>query len=477
MSTGVISISLWIDRKQIIPDSGSPRTTFPVISAASNQPVHYALNATIDDVNAATASSGRAFQSWKRTPPQVRKAIIEKTAEIIERDSEEFVRLNKLECSATDMWARHGLGIVKTYLKEIAMQTSNIHGTIPMNENPDAMSFVFKQPVGPVLCIPPWNAALVLSVRAMAMAIAAGCTVVLKASELCPATHQKIVETFAEAGLPPGVLNSLQCRREDAPAITEALIADKNIRKVEFIGSANIGRIIGATAAKYLKPVLMELGGKCPAIVLEDANLEQAAKFVAMGALFNHGQICFSTERVFVQASISEKFKKILAEAFKNAASPDEMAVSKGIAQHAVDVLEDAKAKGAEFLIGGTDFGQVPSLKPAIILEPKKDMRIFDEETFGPSVSLYTFQTDEEVIAKANDSMYGLNAVIHTKNLERGLLMAKELEYGQVHFNIMSVYVSPFGPQGGVKGSGWGRQNAIWGLDQFLQTKFCSWRI
>lgn len=276
-------VPFFLDGKQELPDSGSPRATIPVINAASGKTVHHALNATLDDVYAATASAGRAFQSWKRTPPQVRRDILRKVADVFEREGEEFVRLNKLECCATDQWARHGLSIAKTYTTEAAQQTSNVHGTIPENENPDVMSFVFKQPVGPVLIIPPWNAALVLSVRAIATAIAAGCTVVLKASELCPATHMKIVEAFAEAGLPPGVLNSLQCRREDAATITEALIADKNIRKVEFIGSANVGRIIGATSAKYLKPVLMELGGKCPAIVLEDANLEQAAKYCAMG--------------------------------------------------------------------------------------------------------------------------------------------------------------------------------------------------
>lgn len=382
-------VPFFIDGKHYTP-SGDSNSMFAVISVTDEKAVHHALSATVDDAATVCTSAGKAFQSWKRTSPIQRREIIEKVAQIYKRDTEEFVRLQKVETGSTEAWARHGLMVTMNNLREIAAQGSRIAGTIPPSEKPGAMSFVFREPVGPVLCIPPWNAALTLATRGIASAIAAGCSVVLKCSELCPATHIKIAESFAEAGLPPGVLNCIQVDRKDAAKVTEALIADRNIKKVEFIGSAPVGKIIGATAAKYLKPILMELGGKCPAIVLDDADLEQAAQLCTQGAIMHHGQICFSTERILVHANIADRFKEILTGAFKNADIPGNTAVTRSIAQHAADVLKDAKDNGVEFLVGGDfDFAsQVPSLKPSIVFEPKREARIFDEETFGPSASL-----------------------------------------------------------------------------------------
>ena len=233
------------------------RTTFPVVSASSGSIEHYAQSASVEDAVAAAMASGKAFRTWRRASVIVRRQLILKVAQIFQRDSEEFIRLQQLETSAGLAWARNNVSTSVMYLEEIAAQISGVQGVIPENESPGALSFVFKEPIGPILCIPPWNAALILSTRAIASAIAAGCTVVLKASELCPATHYKILEAFVEAGLPAGVLNSIQVRREDAAKVTEALIADHNIKKIEFIGSAAVGKIIGAAAAKHLKPVLV----------------------------------------------------------------------------------------------------------------------------------------------------------------------------------------------------------------------------
>lgn len=272
----------------------------------------------------------------------------------------------------------------------------------------------------------------------------AGCTVVLKASELSPLTHTMIVDMYREAGCPPGVINTLQAARQDAAEVTEALIASERIRKVEFIGSAAVGRIIGATAARYLKPVLMELGGKCPAVVLDDADLQKAAVMCAKGALVHHGQVCFSTERIIVQRKVAEEFQKLLAKVVEE--TPGGTAVHEGIAKHAYEVLQDAKEKGNKFIVGGVEYAGKNAVKPAIVaVDPKTskdELRIVDEETFGPSASLYVVDTDEEAIALANRSAYGLNATIHTQNMERGIKMGRELEYGQVHINWISLYTS-----------------------------------
>ena len=241
----------------------------------------------------------------------------------------------------------------------------------------------------------------------------------------------------------------------------------------------------------------MELGGKCPAVVLDDANLQQAATLCAKGALLHHGQICFSTERIIVQRSVAEKFKELLVKVSppdstlhfltrsqsrnsqpQQAASETSggIAVHSGIASHAYDVLEDAKSHGCNFLHGSASYANssktavVPAIVEVDASASANDLRIVDEETFGPSASLYVVSTDAEAVELANRSVYGLNATVHTTNLERGLRVAREIECGQVHINSITVYTSPSGPQGGRTGrqSGWGRQNAMWGIEEYL---------
>lgn len=394
-------------------------------------------------------------------------------ADYYEARAADLIRYQMLETSCEEAWAKQNVDLARRYLKEIAACISSVNGVIPQLEKPHAMGFVFKEPVGPVLCIAPWNAALILATRGIASAIGAGCTVVFKASELCPRTHFAITEAFVHAGVPSGVLNQIQTTRTDAAEVTEQLIAHEAIRKVEFIGSAAVGRIVAQVAAKHLKPVLMELGGKCPAIVLDDADLGEAAKLCAVGAVLHHGQICFSTERIIVYEKVAEEFQRLLVAAMKEAGSHSGAAVSQSIAQHAADVIQDAEAAGHTFLLGGPS-PSGPALQPTIVLDPK-DSRIVDEETFGPSASFYVVPSDSAAIELANRSAYGLNATIWSSNMERALRMSRELEYGQVHINSISVYTSPTASQGGVKSSGWGRQNGRWGLEEFLVDKFVSW--
>jgi len=306
------------------------------------------------------------------------------------------------------------------------------------------MTFVFKEPLGSVLVIPPWNAAMVLAGRAITAAIGAGCTVVMKASELSPLTHALLAEVYRDAGLPKGVLNVVQSRREDAATVTEALIAHPGIRKIDFIGSAAVGRVVGATAAKHLKPVVMELGGKCPAIVLDDADLPKAAGMCASGATLHHGQICFGTERIIVHQKVADQFVTLLVKQVESANGG--VAVSERIALNGLNILKDAKEKGAKFLTGDAELLGKNSICPALVqIDPKTNvdaMKIIDEESFTPTASVYVVENDEEAIALANRSAYGLNAAIHTRDLERAIKMGRELEYGQVHTNCPTTYAS-----------------------------------
>ncbi|KAF1970419.1 ALDH-like protein [Bimuria novae-zelandiae CBS 107.79] len=251
------------------------------------------------------------------------------------------------------------------------------------------------------------------------MPLAAGCSIVVKASELCPRTHHLLLEAFEEAGIPSGVINMIQERREDAAAVTEATVAHQALRKVDFISSAAVGSKMGQLCAKYLKPILIELGGKGPAEFLEDADLGQAAKLCA----------------------------------------------------HAYDVLSDAQDKGATFLASGLQYLSETSLKPTLVINVSHNARIFDEETFGPSASVYMTESEDHAVEKANDSVYGLNAAVHNKSWEHALEIAKRLGYGQVHVNDITCNDAPGVPIKGVEGSGWGTSNLIWGIEEFTVQK------
>jgi acyl-CoA reductase-like NAD-dependent aldehyde dehydrogenase len=324
--------------------------------------------------------------------------------------------------------------------------------------SPDSMGFIFREALGPILLIAPWNAAIILAGRSLASIIGAGCSVVFKASELSPKTHHMLVEAFIEASVPSGVINVIQTSRENALAVTETLIAHRAIRKIEFIGSAGVGSKIAEVAGKYLKPVLMEMGDKAAAIVLEDANLEEAAATCIFGgkvlswpdisligtvaehilAYMHHGQICFSTERIIIMKSIADDFIKLLktkAESF-DVGLPVTAAMSKG----AHDKLLDAQSKGAKFLLGGPQHSEKNALVPTIVTDITKEMTMWNEETFGPSVAVFIVDTDEDAIELVNDTPYGFSTSIHTTNLTRALNISKELDVGQVQVNANTVY-------------------------------------
>lgn len=339
--------------------------------------------------------------------------------------------------------------------------------------DPNATSLVFKEPVGPVLIIPPWNGAIVLPVRGICSALAAGCTLVMKASEMCPWTHQVILETFEEAGLPAGCLNQVQASREHAAEVTEALISHPAIRKIEFIGSANVGRIVAQVAAKHLKPIIMELGDQSPLIVCKDADLQKAAQSVAFSSNSLHGQVCFATERIYVQNSVAEKFKSALVEAFKHFPSAGDAVSATGF-NHGKKFVDDAVENGAKFVVGDGKSAGLVSLKPSVITNVDSKSEIADSEVFAPVSVLYTFDTDEEALELANAKQGGLSASVYTNSFERGLKMSKLLEFGQVQVNSHTMYTAVNAPITGWKSSGWGSNGGRYGVEEFLQLKHVS---
>lgn len=323
------------------------------------------------------------------------------------------------------------------------------------------------------------NAGYILGLRAVTFAIAAGNSVVLKGSETCPRVTNAIGTLFKEAGLPPGVLNIITHHPEDASAITTQLIAHPAIKKVNFTGSTNVGRIISKLCAEHIKPCLMELGGKAPAIVLDDADLNVAAKEVAIGAFLNSGQICMSTERVIVQKTVSNEFAESLKAAVAQIWPESTVLISKVSWDKNNALLKDAKGKGAEVIFGDKDASADghQRLFPTAIKGVTKDMDIYYKESFGPLLSLIEVETEEEALRIANDTEYGLSSAVFTKDLARGLRVASRIESGAVHINSMTVHDEPNLPHGGVKSSGHGRFGAQ-GLEEWVRTKtitFTKW--
>ena len=279
------------------------------------------------------------------------------------------------------------------------------------------------------------NAPFILGFRAVSYALAAGNTCVLKGSELCPRCFWAIGSIFKAAGLPDGVVNVIFHRSQDAPDVTNAIIAHPFVKKINFTGSTATGSIIAAQAGKFLKPVLMELGGKAPAIVLKDANLQKAAEACAVGAFSHSGQICMSTERILVHSSIAEKFREALKTAVEKIYGKDSPAlvlVNAPPVQKNKKLVEQALSKGARILTGDLNAKEHSDtrMRPIIVDGVTKDMDMYQTESFGPTTSLIVVDSEEEAVEIANDTEYGLSSAVFTEDLAAGLRIAKQIETG-----------------------------------------------
>jgi len=284
------------------------------------------------------------------------------------------------------------------------------------------------------------------------------------------------------AGLPAGCLNTIYHRPADAAKVTNTLISHPAIKKINFTGSTAVGSIIASLAGKYLKPTVMELGGKAPSIVCEDANIQTAALQCTLGAFLHAGQICMATERILVNAKIADEFRTALKATMDQVFSDEGMGVPQLVTAAPVEknkkLLADALSKGAKAVYGDAQHNESSKTKmrPVIIENIKPDMDIYHTESFGPTVALYVVNSDDEAIAIANDTDYGLASAVFTEDLRRGLRIAKEIETGAVHINSMTVHDEAALPHGGAKKSGFGRFNGLQGLDEWVRTKVVTWK-
>ncbi|KAL2133799.1 hypothetical protein VTI74DRAFT_1656 [Chaetomium olivicolor] len=470
------SVPFFINGKEVHPER-----KFNVVSPVTGKVVHSAASATEVDVRAAVDAAAEAFKTWKKTLPRTRRDIFLKAAEIIERRKEELARYMMEETGCQPQWAEFNVNASKEFMLDVAGRLVSLDGSIPTAADPNTGAMILREPFGVVLAIAPWNAPYILGVRAVLFPIAAGNTAILKGSELCPRTMWGLCSVFHEAGLPDGVLSLLFHEPANAAAITQMLVADPAIKKINFTGSTLVGRIIGKLAGEHLKPVLLELGGKAPAIVWEDANLDNAAVQCALGAFLNSGQICMSTERIIVHKNVRAEFEKKLVAAIDNIfggqADAPVLINSVGVAKNK-KLIDDALSKGAALLYGDAAAQEASPtrMRPVVISGVKEEMDIYKTESFGPTVSLYEIETEEEALRIANDTEYGLSSAVFTEDLRRGLRLAKEIETGAVHINSMTVHDESALPHGGAKASGYGRFNATRGLEEWVRTKTITYK-
>ncbi|ENR65945.1 hypothetical protein C028_00335 [Brucella abortus 63/168] len=362
-------------------------------------------------------------------------------------------------------------------LREAAALTTQITGEIIPSDKPGIMSMAVRQPVGVVLGMAPWNAPVILGVRAVAAALACGNTVILRSSETCPGVHHLIIKILNDAGFPAGVANVISNAPDDALEIVAAFIAHPAIRRINFTGSTQVGRIIARQAAGHLKPVLLELGGKAPFIVLEDADLDQPVDAAAFGAFMNQGQICMSTERFIVHEKVADAFAEKLAAKARSLPAGDPRGnvvlgslVDLKSAQRMDALIADAVAKGGRVLAGGKRDGAV--VEATIIDGVTPQMDIYTQESFGPVKPIIRVKSAEEAIRVANDTEYGLSSAIFSQNVKRALALSRKLETGICHINGPTVADEAQVPFGGVKSSDYGRFGGKAAINEFTELRW-----
>ncbi|HKX90956.1 MAG TPA: aldehyde dehydrogenase [Sphingomicrobium sp.] len=418
----------------------------------------------VHQANEAAEAASRAFPAWSALGPNARRSLLNAAAAAIEARADKFVELMAEELRASEPWARFNVQLGAAMVREAAALTTQIGGEVIPSDKPGLVSLALREPVGAILGIAPWNAPVILGCRAIATPLACGNTVILKASERCPRTHALIVNAFAEAGFADGVVNLVTNPIDDAAEVVGALIDHPAVRRINFTGSTKVGKIIARRAAEHLKPVLLELGGKAPLIVLDDADIDEAVKAAAFGAFMNAGQICMSTERIIVVEAIAETFvEKFAAKAGSMPAAAVGEQVDAAAQAKVAALVDDAVGTGARQLSGNVAM-VVDGVTP--------DMALYWDESFGPVVGIIRVADEEEAIRAANDSEFGLSASVFTRDAARGLRVARRIRSGICHVNGPTVHDEPQMPFGGTGASGYGRFGGKAGIEAFTELRW-----
>ncbi|MCU1645265.1 MAG: gabD [Nocardia sp.] len=470
-----IPTGLWIDGAAV-PAAGGAR--FAVTDPATGDLLTEVADAGREDALRALDSACRVQSDWAATAPRERAVILRRAWEILIERTEDLALLMTSEMGKTLPEARGEVAYGGEFLRWFSEEAVRIGGRYTQAPAGNGRILVTQQPVGPCLAITPWNFPLAMGSRKIAPALAAGCTVIVKPAEDTPLTMLALADILAEAGLPAGVLSVLPS--SDAAEVTAPLLADPRLRKVTFTGSTRVGKLLLRQAADNVLRTSMELGGNAPFIVFEDADLDQALAGAMAAKMRNGGEACTAANRIYVHNSIRAEFAARLAEKIGalRVGPGHEPGVELGPLinerqRNSVTALvDDAVAAGAVVRTGGKPIdGPGWFFQPTVLDEVPRTARMHREEIFGPVAAVYGFDTEDEVVAAANDTEFGLAAYFYTQNLDRVLRVSGALEAGMVGVN-RGVISDPAAPFGGIKQSGLGSEGGSEGISEYLDTKY-----
>ncbi|MBC9956817.1 NAD-dependent succinate-semialdehyde dehydrogenase [Yimella sp. cx-51] len=452
--------------------------TLEVRNPATEQVLAKVADASVTDGEAALSAAVAAQADWAKTPPRDRSEILRKAYDLLVERTDFFAELMTLEMGKPLAEARGEVAYGSEFFRWFAEEAVRISGRWSTAPNGATRLVTMKQPVGPCLMVTPWNFPLAMGTRKIGPAVAAGCTMVVKPASETPLTMLALAQLMEEAGLPKGVLNVLTT--SDSGGVMEPLIRDPRARKLTFTGSTGVGRKLVEQSAQQLLRVSMELGGNAPFIVFEDADVDAAVEGAMLAKMRNIGEACTAANRFFVHESVavefSEKFAEKMAAMKVGNGMDDGVTVGPLITAKAVagvqELLDDAVERGAKVVTGGTPAeGAGYFFNPTVLTDVPRDARMVAEEIFGPVAGLQTFTDEDDVIARANDTEFGLVAYFFTRDLARGIRVSEALEYGMVGVN-QGIVSNPAAPFGGVKASGFGREGGFEGIEEYLETKY-----
>ncbi|MBT2535447.1 NAD-dependent succinate-semialdehyde dehydrogenase [Arthrobacter sp. ISL-69] len=458
-------------------------SSFDVVDPATGEPLCQVADASVADGLAAIEAAVAAQASFAATTPRQRAQMLRRTWELLGERKEDLAVLMTLEAGKPVDESRMEIELAREFVLHFAEEAVRISGNYQENPNGGGRMLVTRQPVGPTILITPWNFPMSMGCRKVAPAIAAGCTVVVKPAKETPLTMLALAEIFREAGVPAGAVNVVTT--SSSSAVIEPMIASGKARKLSFTGSTGVGKKLMVQAAEQVMKTSMELGGNAPFIVFEDADLENALNGLMLTKMRNAGETCTAANRVFVHSSRIDDFSARLAE--RMAGFTMGHGLDDGVTlgplinarqQQSVDSLvQDAVERGAEVVVGGHKVDRPGFFfEPTVLKNVPAGARILKEEIFGPVAPLVPFDTEDEVVALANDTEYGLVSYIFTENLRRAIRVAEAMESGMVGLNQGSVS-NAAAPFGGTKHSGLGREGGPQGIDEFLETKFIAMQL
>ena len=464
----------YIDGQWVLADS---RKTFPVHNPADGSLIADVALCGTAETRRMIEAAHRAQPQWAKTTAKERAALLRRWYNLVMEHQEDLAQILTAEQGKPLAEARNEIAYGANFLEWFAEEAKRVYGDLIPAPSGDKRLMVLKQPVGVVACITPWNFPNAMLARKVAPAIAAGCAVVCKPASATPLSALALMELAERAGAPPGLIN---IAAGDTREIGDELTSNPLVRKLTFTGSTAVGKALMAACAKTVKRTSMELGGNAPFIVFDDADLDAAVQGAIASKYRNAGQTCVCANRLLVQSGVYDAFAEKLAAKVKNLkmGSGNEEGVDIGplvderAAEKVCGLIDDAVTRGARTLTGGgMDARGGSFVQPTILLDVNRDMRLFNEEIFGPVAPLFKFDTEEDAIQMANDTEFGLAAYFYARDLSRIWRVAEGLEYGIVGINegIISNEMAPFG---GVKHSGQGREGSKYGMDDYLEIKY-----